>query len=155
MRPILSAESPSIVTTVLPATAETGVVHERTAWPLTCTVHAPQTAMPQPNLVPVRPNSSRTTHINGVSGSSADETAFPFRVNFVAIPASPSVSPTKTRRRRSAAALASLGTRRCPRDGSHLLIVDGQRASSLVLGTSPVGTTAAGRLVLSVQKVAT
>src|SRR5262245_51287050 len=91
MRPILSADRPSIVTTFLPAMEETGVVQDLTACPLTCTVHAPHTAMPQPYLVPVRPNSSRTTHISGVSGSDADVTAFPFRLNFVAIRVSPSV----------------------------------------------------------------
>src|SRR5688572_23409032 len=85
MRPILSAARPSMVTTFLPATAEMGVVQARTASPPTSTVHAPQTAMPQPNFVPVSPNSSRTTHINGVSGCDADETALPFRMNFVAM----------------------------------------------------------------------
>src|SRR5512134_2091972 len=89
MRPILSAARPSMVTTFLPATAESGVVHALTASPPTSTVQAPQTAMPQPNLVPISPNSSRTTHISGVSGSDADETAFPFRVNLVAIRLSP------------------------------------------------------------------
>jgi len=36
-----------------PATLETGVMQERVASPLMCTVQAPQSAMPQPNFVPV------------------------------------------------------------------------------------------------------
>src|SRR5262245_8839917 len=97
MRPMRSAPRPSIVTTFLPATAETGVVHALTAWPPTSTVQAPHTAMPQPNLVPVNPNSSRTTHISGVSGGDADETDFPFRIKLVAMRL-PSLSHKETRR---------------------------------------------------------
>ena len=44
-----------MVVTCLPATAETGVTHERIGLPSRCTVQAPHSAMPQPNLVPVRP----------------------------------------------------------------------------------------------------
>src|SRR5882672_8407557 len=126
MRPTLSAAKPSIVTTFLPATAETGVVHALTAWPFTCTVQAPHTAMPQPYLVPVMPNSSRTTHSNGVSGSNADETGLPFRVNFVAIRVSPSVSPRK-RDVKPRRGFASLCTRRCP--GDRLVGKNRQRVS--------------------------
>src|SRR5437867_9513628 len=56
-----------MVTTFLFATTEMGVMHERTACPSTCTVHAPQSAMPQPNLLPVSPSSSRSAHSSGVS----------------------------------------------------------------------------------------
>src|SRR2546425_7735271 len=56
-----------MVTTFLFATAEIGVRQERTAWPSTWTVQAPQSAIPQPNLVPVRPISSRSVHSRGVS----------------------------------------------------------------------------------------
>jgi hypothetical protein len=45
--------SPSIVVICRPAAAVTGVTHERVAWPSRCTVQAPHSAMPQPNLVPV------------------------------------------------------------------------------------------------------
>ena len=31
-----------MVVTFLPATADTGVMHERTGWPSTCTVHRTQ-----------------------------------------------------------------------------------------------------------------
>src|SRR5262249_51922258 len=66
-RPTLSVSIPSMVTILVLATAEIGVEQERTGWPLTCTVHAPQRAMPQPNLVPVIPSSSRSVHNSGVS----------------------------------------------------------------------------------------
>ena len=56
-----------MVVTLLFPTAEMGVEQARTGWPSTCTVQAPQSAMPQPYLVPVRPNSSRSAHSSGVS----------------------------------------------------------------------------------------
>src|SRR3954470_16027107 len=74
-----------MVATFLPATADSGVWHERTGWPSMCTVHAPHSAAPQPNLVPVRPSSSRTTHSSGVSGSACEATALPLRLKFTAI----------------------------------------------------------------------
>jgi len=81
----LSAESDSTVATFLPETEDTGVWHARTAEPLTCTVHEPHCALPQPNLVPVRPISSRITHSRGVSGSDWTETAEPFRLKLIAM----------------------------------------------------------------------
>src|ERR1041385_6227634 len=51
-----SGESPSIVVTFFPATVDIGVPQERVATPLTCTVQAPQSCSPQPNLVPVDPS---------------------------------------------------------------------------------------------------
>ena len=53
------------------------VTHERTGAPSRCTVHAPQSAMPQPNFVPVSPRSSRSTQSSGVSGSAVTFTARP------------------------------------------------------------------------------
>src|SRR2546422_3895090 len=52
----------SMVVMRLPAAAAIGVMHERTGLPSTCTVHAPHSAMPQPNFVPVIPSTSRSTH---------------------------------------------------------------------------------------------
>src|ERR1051326_7424587 len=48
---------------------ESGTEQERITSPLMCTEQAPHCAMPQPNLVPVRPICSRITHSSGVSGS--------------------------------------------------------------------------------------
>ena len=63
----MSAPTASMVVTLLFATAESGVTQARTGWPSTCTVQAPHSAMPQPNLVPVSPSSSRRAHSSGVS----------------------------------------------------------------------------------------
>ena len=51
--------------------------------PSTCTVQAPHSAMPQPNLVPVSPRSSRSTQRSGLSGSAATVTARPFTLKVV------------------------------------------------------------------------
>src|SRR5713226_3966868 len=67
----------------LPATAAIGVTHERVATPLMCTVHAPHCAMPQPNLVPVRPSVSRSTQSSGVSGLSVMLRALPLTVRVI------------------------------------------------------------------------
>src|SRR5580700_1993070 len=45
------------------------VMQERVGAPSTCTVHAPHSAMPQPNFVPVMPSTSRNTQRSGVSPS--------------------------------------------------------------------------------------
>src|SRR6185503_11141741 len=71
----------SIVVIRAPLTEESGVVHERTALPLTWTVQAPQSAAPQPNLVPVSFSSSRMTHSRGVLSSERADTCLPLRTN--------------------------------------------------------------------------
>ena len=76
------ASSPSIVTTFLPATSDIGVVQERTASPLMCTVQAPHNATPQPNLVPVRPSSSRKYHMSGIEGSPPNVRSCPLTWTF-------------------------------------------------------------------------
>ena len=43
-----------MVVMLFPVAAEIGVLHERTGVPSSWTVHAPQSAIPQPNFVPVR-----------------------------------------------------------------------------------------------------
>src|SRR3954453_7893968 len=72
-----------MVVTVLPEMVETCVMQERTASPLTCTVHAPHRAMPHPNLVPVIPSVSRNTHSSGISGLTSTVCGLPFRVNLM------------------------------------------------------------------------
>ena len=61
----------------LPATSLSAVWHERTASPLTCTVHAPQRPAPQPNFVPVICNCSRITQSSGVSLAASTDTFRP------------------------------------------------------------------------------
>src|SRR5665213_1646514 len=60
---LLSGEIPSMVVIFFPATLDTGVTHERAAEPSTCTVHAPHSAMPQPNFVRVIPSAVSYTHL--------------------------------------------------------------------------------------------
>src|SRR4029077_10366320 len=55
----------------LPATALRGNTQERVGAPSMCTVQAPHSAMPQPNFVPVMPNTSRNTQRSGVSPSTS------------------------------------------------------------------------------------
>src|SRR5258707_14686049 len=50
-----------------------------------CTMQAPHSPVPQPNLVPVSLRPSRTTQSSGVSGGASTDTALPFTVKFVAI----------------------------------------------------------------------
>src|SRR5258708_28801195 len=71
----------SMVVIFLPATAETGVMQARVGAPSTCTVHAPHSAMPQPNFVPVMPSTSRSVHSSGVSCGTSAFTGLPLMFN--------------------------------------------------------------------------
>jgi hypothetical protein len=66
-----SDPSPSIVVTLRPPSSPTGTTQARSAAPSMCTVQAPQTPMPQPNLVPVSPTTSRTAHSSGMSSGTS------------------------------------------------------------------------------------
>jgi hypothetical protein len=55
------------VTIGLPTADVTSNLHDFSGWPPTSTVQAPQTSMPQPYLVPVRPIRSRRTQSSGIS----------------------------------------------------------------------------------------
>src|SRR5438067_183131 len=57
-----------------------GSTQVRVATPSRCTVHAPHWAMPQPNLVPVRPSVSRSTQRSGVSGATSTVSRLPLTV---------------------------------------------------------------------------
>src|SRR5437763_10797736 len=80
----MSGDKPSIVVTLFPAILETGAPQERVATPLMCTVQAPQSCRPQPNLVPVRPSVSRKTHSNDICGETSTDCRFPLRMNSMA-----------------------------------------------------------------------
>src|SRR5215475_8499046 len=60
-------------------------MQERVASPLICTVQAPQSAMPQPNFVPVRFSVSRRTQSSGICGSTSTVCDLPLRVKVTAI----------------------------------------------------------------------
>src|ERR1700738_5344524 len=70
-------------------TAFTRVTHQRMGCPSRCTVHAPHNAMPQPNLVPVRPSVSRSTHSNGMSGSTSTSVSLPLTLSLIIAPPAP------------------------------------------------------------------
>jgi hypothetical protein len=70
-----------MVVTAAPCRLSTGVTQERVAVPSTCTVQAPHSAMPQPNLVPVIPSTSRSTHNSGVSPSTSTLCILPLIFN--------------------------------------------------------------------------
>src|SRR6266404_9017400 len=62
-----------------------GVTQERVGAPSTCTVQAPQSAMPQPNFVPVMPSTSRNTHKRGVSPSTSTVRSAPLTLIVMAM----------------------------------------------------------------------
>jgi hypothetical protein len=74
----------SIVRMSLSAAELIGVMHERIASLFSCTVPAPQRAIPQPNFVPVSCRMSRTYHKRGMLGSPSKVRSIPFTLSFVA-----------------------------------------------------------------------
>src|ERR1700682_3359673 len=68
---------PSMVVMARPTAAPTGITQDRIGMPFTCTVQAPQSAAPQPNLVPVNPSSSRKAHSRGMSDGTSSVCDFP------------------------------------------------------------------------------
>src|SRR3954468_6700061 len=67
-----------IVVIFLPATADTGAIHDRVGAPSIWTVHAPHSPSPQPNLLPVRLSTSRSVHNKGISLGTSRLWSFPF-----------------------------------------------------------------------------
>src|SRR5256886_11766577 len=70
-----------MVVTFLPCVWDRLIWHERTALPSICTVQAPHSPEPHPNLVPVSFRCSRTTHSSGVPGSASTLTDLPLTTN--------------------------------------------------------------------------
>src|ERR1700733_12658958 len=77
-----------MVVTLRPATLDNGVTQERMALPSRWTVPAPHSAMPQPNLVPGKPATSRTAQSRGMLGSASSVAGLPLRSNEVDMNAS-------------------------------------------------------------------
>lgn len=73
-----------MVVIFFPAMLETGVTHERAAAPSICTVHAPHSAMPHPNFVPVMFSVSRKTHSSGISAGTSTVLDSPFKTKLIA-----------------------------------------------------------------------
>ena len=65
----------------LATAAEAGPGKAGAGLPSICTVQAPQSAWPQPYLVPVISSVSRSTQSRGVSGSTSTEYCFPLMVS--------------------------------------------------------------------------
>lgn len=72
-----------------PDTAPTGRMQLRVATPSKWMVHAPQTPIPQPNLVPCSLSASRRTHSNGVSGATSSSCRRPLTVRTIAMSSAP------------------------------------------------------------------
>src|SRR5215469_5488895 len=68
-----------MVVTCLPLTRERGETQERIARPSRWTVQAPQSAMPQPNLVPVSPRESRKIQRKATGKGYTEKRIFPSR----------------------------------------------------------------------------
>jgi hypothetical protein len=64
-------------------TEETGVMHDRIAWPFTITVHAPHWPSPHPNRGPRKPKSLRRIESSGVEGSTSSVCMLPFTFKVV------------------------------------------------------------------------
>src|SRR5712691_465399 len=69
----------------------TRIEQERCTVSLRCTEQAPHCAMPQPYLVPVRPNCSRSTHNSGVSASTSTSRLMPLMLSLAMSVLSPIV----------------------------------------------------------------
>lgn len=69
---------PSMVVTARSPIEPMGRRQERTGAPSKCTVHAPHCAIPHPNLVPVRPRTSRNAQSRGMSGGASTFLISPF-----------------------------------------------------------------------------
>src|SRR3569623_3478568 len=78
-----SCDSPSIVVTKLPSIDPIETRHDFFGLPSMSTMHAPQCPVPQPYLVPVRFDASRSAHSNGVAGSMRYSTGWLLTVNLV------------------------------------------------------------------------
>src|SRR5215471_17510552 len=72
-----------------PTAALTGVTQDRLGIPSKCTVQAPHSAAPQPNLVPFMPSRSRRNQSSGMSGGASRVWVFP--LIFKVVMTSPSV----------------------------------------------------------------
>src|SRR5437899_12969494 len=74
-----------VVVIFFPTAAATGVTHDRIGCPSRCTVQAPQSAMPQPNFVPVRPTTSRSAHRMGMSLGTSTVWSLPLMLSVIMV----------------------------------------------------------------------
>src|SRR4029077_21115205 len=111
--------------------------------PSRCTVHAPHSAMQQPNLVPVRLSVSRSTHSSGVSASTSTRASLPLMLSsIIAILHLPTIRPGVVRahpRRRAAMCVLVAGMRGADRPSTMPLSDEPRRAplSATTPSTNP------------------
>src|SRR5258708_17220703 len=74
---------PWCVVTFFPATAESGITHERIGSPSRCTVHAPHCASPQPKCGLLILRSLRKAYRSGMFGSALTVTVLPSTANLM------------------------------------------------------------------------
>src|SRR5258707_14475453 len=67
----------------LSRTIAIGMMHVRVGASSICIVQAPQAPTPQPNLLPVRPRCSRTTHNSGTSSGPSNSAGFSLTKNLI------------------------------------------------------------------------
>jgi hypothetical protein len=79
---------PSMVRTLRPSQAATGVMQAKMGWSSSSTVQAPHCPMPQPNLAPFSSSWLRSAYSSGVDGSmsTAWRTPLTIRVLIVGFP---------------------------------------------------------------------
>ena len=76
--------APSTVVTAFPTARSVAVWHDFVLRPSISTVHAAQKPAPQPNFVPCRPSTSRSTHSSGVFACrSSTSTSAPLTTSFI------------------------------------------------------------------------
>src|SRR3569623_967480 len=78
-----SCDSPSIVVTKAPSIDPIETKQDFLGLPSISTMHAPHCPVPQPYLVPVRFDASRSAHSSGVAGSMRYSTGWLLTVNLV------------------------------------------------------------------------
>src|ERR1700716_853570 len=86
-----------MVVMCFPPAIMTGITQGRTGAPSICIVQAPHAPMPQPNLLPVRPRCSRTTHSSGTSSGPPNSAGLPLTRNFTDIVSNLSVRASPLR----------------------------------------------------------
>src|SRR5215470_151245 len=97
-----------MVVTCRPSTAAIGTMQLLAGTPSICMVHAPHAPMPQPNLLPVRPSGSRTTHSSGTSGGPSNCAGCWLTLNVTGMVGAPSFAAPLIGRRCNRCLLAGL-----------------------------------------------
>src|SRR3954468_23577097 len=115
---------PSMVPISAPSASTARTKHEQTSLPSTVTLQAPQSPVPQPSLVPVRPSVLRSTSSRLLPGSARNSTGSPLMLVVIWVLAMGSVPPRAGRRDGDGALQQHAGDLGAVDDGA-ALVVDG------------------------------